>query len=388
MAMGTALSARARFAAGAVIGLLAIAGCGGDDDSDEPQPLSTQDVIAKGTPGTVSLTGEVSGIPIGGSGVVIESEGENLILTNAHVVESVDRLKAKVGDQAPVAARVRALAPCDDIAVVEFVQDPAEVTPLTLGDSAALAAGAPVVALGFPDNFQQPDQQTIQSTDGTVSNTDVVGEEIDASLPTYQSLVQHQAALNPGNSGGPLLNDLGEVVGINTLSRGAEGIENQGYAISSEYIETILPDLVAGNDRLRLGWDLRPYKQIDLRTEFKYFLGDKVDPGLAADIVGEAGFNGMYVFGTEPDLPADKASIFPGDLLTDMDGVNIQSMTDVCDTLASAEPGETVEVSGTIIASGGVGDIGDTFTVDMKVPEEPAATTETTTTTGETTAAE
>jgi S1-C subfamily serine protease len=87
----------------------------------------------------------------------------------------------------------------------------------------------------------------------------------------------------------------------------------------------------------------------------------------------------MYVFGTEPDLPADKASIFPGDLLSDMDGVKIESMTDVCDTLASAEPGETVEVSGTIIASGGVGDIGDSFTVEMKAPEEPTAATETTT---------
>jgi S1-C subfamily serine protease len=382
--MGTRLQARGMLAAGAVIGLLAIAGCGGDDDSDEPAPLTTQEVIQKGTPGTVSLTGEISGVPVGGSGIVFESDGENLILTNAHVVESIDRLKAKVGDQARVAARVRGLAPCDDLAVVEFVQEPAEVTPLVLGDSGALQRGAPVVALGFPDNFQQPDQQTIQSTDGTVSNTDVVGEEIDPSLPTYQSLVQHQAPINPGNSGGPLLNEFGEVVGINTLGRGAEGIENQGYAISSDYIETILPDLEAGNDRLRLGWDLRPFKQIDLRTEFKYFLGDKLDPGLAADIVGEAGFNGMYVFGTEPDLPADKASIFPGDLLTDMDGVKIESMTDVCDTLASAEPGETVEVSGTIIASGGVGDIGDSFTVEMKAPEEPTATTETMTT-GETT---
>jgi S1-C subfamily serine protease len=377
--MGTRLQARGMLAAGAVIGLLAIAGCGGDDDSDEPAPLTTQEVIQKGTPGTVSLTGEISGVPVGGSGIVFESDGENLILTNAHVVESIDRLKAKVGDQARVAARVRGLAPCDDLAVVEFVQEPAEVTPLVLGDSGALQRGAPVVALGFPDNFQQPDQQTIQSTDGTVSNTDVVGEEIDLSLPTYRSLIQHQAPINPGNSGGPLLNEFGEVVGINTLGRGAEGIENQGYAISSDYIETILPDLEAGNDRLRLGWDLRPFKQIDLRTEFKYFLGDKLDPGLAADIVGDAGFNGMYVFGTEPDLPADKASIFPGDLLSDMDGVKIESMTDVCDTLASAEPGETVEVSGTIIASGGVGDIGDSFTVEMKAPEEPTAATETTT---------
>ena len=384
MTMGTRLRPPGMFAAGAMIGLLAIAGCGGDDDSDEPQPLTTQEVIQKGTPGTVSLTGEISGVPVGGSGVVFASDGENLILTNAHVIESIDRLKAKVGDQAPVAARVRGLAPCDDLAVVEFVQEPAEVTPLAFGDSGALQQGAPVVALGFPDNFQQPDQQTIQSTDGAVSNTDVVGEEIDPSLPTYQSLVQHQAPINPGNSGGPLLNEFGEVVGINTLGRGAEGIENQGYAISSDYIETILPDLEAGNDRLRLGWDLRPFKQIDLRTEFKYFLGDKLDPGLAADIVGEAGFNGMYVFGTEPDLPADKASIFPGDLLTDMDGVKIESMTDVCDTLASAEPGETVEVSGMIIASGGVGDIGDSFTVEMKAPEEPTATTETTTTGGTT----
>ena len=364
-------------------------GCG-DEGSGEAEPLDSEAVIETAAPATVSLTGEEFGVPIGGSGVVFDAE-QGLILTNAHVVEGLNKLQAKVGD-ATVAqsARVRGLAPCDDLAVVELVDQPSEgLTALPLADSDQVERGQHVTALGFPSNFQNPDDQTVQSTDGSISNPDVVAEEISPDLPTYTSLIQHQAPLNPGNSGGPLVDDFGEVVGINTLSAAPTGAQGQYYSISSNHAKELLDELVAGNDYLRMGWDLRPVDTVDLRTEFKYLIGDTladkgVSAGAAAQYIEELGLEkGLYVYNAEQDLPADKASIYVGDMVTHVDDEPVDTVSDVCDILESSEPGSTVAVRGHIIASSSqLGDVGDEFEVDMELPEEPADETATTTTTG------
>jgi S1-C subfamily serine protease len=379
--------------AGGVVGALFVAGCGGDDDSDEPETLDPQQVIENATPATAGITGEQSGVPTGGSGVIFDQE-QGLILTNAHVVEGLDKLEVKIGDDpTTVPARIRAVAPCDDLAVIEMIQQPAEVGELVISDS-PVERGEHVTALGFPGNFQKFGEQTLQTTDGTVSNPDVVAQEIDPSLPTYQALIQHQVPINPGNSGGPLVNDEAEVVGINTL--GDTTKENQLYSIDSTYVNDLLPDLVAGNDRLRMGWDLRPFATIDVAGELEFFLSDKlskfgISPDEAAQFVADQNLpNGMYVFGTEPGLPAEKAAIIAGDLVTQIDGEPVNSLSDVCEILQSQEPGATVEVSGNYIASSRqLNDVGDAWTVDMKLPEEELEPpTEETTTTSETTTAE
>jgi S1-C subfamily serine protease len=364
-------------------------GCGGgESDSDEPETLDTQAVIEASSPATAGILGEQYGIPTGGSGALIDA-GQGLILTNAHVVEGLDKLQVKLGeDPALSPARVRAVAPCDDLAVIEMIRPAAEVNALTVADRTA-ERGEHVTALGFPGNFQNFGEETLQTTDGTVSNPGITAEEIDPGLPTYQDLVQHTAPINPGNSGGPLVDDHGEVVGINTLGDNTK--ENQLYAIDSAYVSALLPDLVAGKDRLRMGWDLRPLSTIDVAGEFKYFLGDKLQEfGLTgADMeayIAEQGLSdGLYVWATEPGLPAEKAAIAAGDLVTSIDGEPVSSVSDVCQVLQSQEAGATVEVSGNYIASSRrLLNIGDPWTVDMKLPNEeitPPATTTTDTTT-------
>ncbi len=372
--------------AAACAALFAI-GCGGGD-SDQPETLDPQAVIAKASPATAGILGEQFGVPTGGSGVVFDVD-QGLVLTNAHVVEGLDKLKVNLGeDPTSSPARIRAVAPCDDLAVIEMIQPPAEAAELTIADRTA-ERGEHVTALGFPGNFQDFGEESLQTTDGTVSNPGITAEEIDASLPTYQDLVQHTAPINPGNSGGPLVDDHGEVVGINTLG-GAE-TQSQFYAIDSAYVNQILPDLVAGNDRLRMGWNLRPLNTVDLSGEFKYYLGDKLQQfgitgaDVEAYIADQNLPNGMYVWATEPGLPAEKAAIASGDLVTSIDGEPVNSLSDVCDILQSQEAGATVEVNGNYIASSRrLGNVGDPWTVDMKLPNEeiPPAETTTETTTG------
>ena len=380
-------SIKLRTSAVAACGVLFVAGCGGDD-SDEPEALDPQAVIERATPATVGILGEQFGIPSGGSGVVVDAD-QGLVLTNAHVVEGLDKLEVKLGeDPASGPARIRAVAPCDDLAVIEMLRPPAETAELTVVDRTA-ERGEHVTALGFPGNFEDFGEESLQTTDGTISNPGITVEEIDPSLPTYQDLIQHTAPINPGNSGGPLVDDYGEVVGINTL--GDQTKENQLYAIDSAYVNTILPDLVAGEDRLRMGWNLRPVATVDLASEFKYFLGDKLaqfgltPADLEAYIADQGLPNGLYVWATEPGLPAEEALIASGDLVTSIDGEPVDSVSDVCEVLQSQEAGATVAVKGNYIASSRrLLNVGDPWTVDMKLPEEeipPAETTTTETTT-------
>jgi len=364
-------------------------GCGGDD---EPETLDTQAVIEEAAPATAEVAGEQFGVGSAGSGVVFDAD-QNLVLTNAHVVEGLDKLEVRLGDDPnQVPARIRAVAPCDDLAVIEMLQPPAEPAELTISDRAP-ERGEHVTALGFPGNFEELGEESLQTTDGTVSNPDITAEEIDPSLPTYQSLIQNTAPINPGNSGGPLVDDYGEVVGINTLGESTK--ENQLYAIGSTYVNTLLPDLVAGNDRLRMGWTLKPVNTVDLATEFKYFLGDKLErfgitgADLEAYIANLNLPNGLYVWSTEPGLPADKALIASGDLVTSIDGEPVSSVSDVCKVLQSQEAGATVAVNGNYIASSRrLLNIGDTWSVDMKLPEEEIPPPTDTTTTEATTETE
>jgi S1-C subfamily serine protease len=276
--------------------------------------------------------------------------------------------------------------------VIEMIQPPAEAAELTIADRTA-ERGEHVTALGFPGNFQDFGEETLQTTDGTVSNPGITAEEIDPSLPTYQDLIQHTAPINPGNSGGPLVDDYGEVVGINTL--GATETENQLYAIDSAYVDQLLPELAAGNDRLRMGWDLVPFDTVDLKSEFQYFRGDElanadISAAFADDYVRGLNLpNGMYVFWAEPGLPADEADVFGGDLITAIDGEPVNSLSDVCEILQSQEAGATVKVDGYYVASTSkLNQIGDKWSVDMKLPEEEIAPPEQSTTTETTTDAE
>jgi S1-C subfamily serine protease len=394
------LKARGMFALGAIAGLVLVAGCGGDDDDggDEPAgPKDPQTIISESTPGVVEIYGKYNDEPVGGSGFIYDAGPPVRILTNSHVVEGLSSMQVKVGDQIPtVPAQVVAQAPCDDVAVLELPSPPPEVAALPLGDSDAVDSGAPVVAMGYPGNFQKYKQQTVSSTQGTVSNPDLVGNQISEDLPTYPALIQHTAAINPGNSGGPLLNDQGEVVGINTLSRAGSGGQGQYYAIDMAHVNGLLPDLEAGTDRAYVGWAIAPLDLVPPIIRIADYINsyDFDVPTAKANVnFDERELDGLYVLGdVDSGSPADK-KIFGGDLVTEIDGTSVETVNQVCKILQSKSPGDSIRVTGVGLTSPEeyTPDYGEaSFTEDLELPAEQSAATpvpeEGATTTGETSA--
>jgi S1-C subfamily serine protease len=382
--------ARGILLAMATAGALSLAvGCGGGDDGDdEPQPLDPQEVISASSPGTVEIYGKYGDEAFGGSGFIYDAGPPVRILTNSHVIEGLTGLQVKVGDQLPtVSARVVAQAPCDDVAVLELPSPPPEVTALPLGDSDTVESGAEVVALGYPGNFQRYKQQQVSSTQGTVSNPDLVGNQISDDLPQFPALIQHTAALNSGNSGGPLVDEFGEVVGINTLSRSGKGAQGQNYSIDINTVQTLLSDLEAGTDRAYVGWAIAPLDIVPYDVRVADYIASydfSIATAKANVNFDERELDGLYVLGdVDSGSPADK-KVFGGDLITDIDGTSVETVNQVCKILQGKSPGDTIRVQGIGLTSpeNYTPDYDEaSFTEDIKLPEEATATTEPTTTT-------
>ncbi len=366
-----------------------LVGCGGGDEDDgggttEPVVLTSQEIIAKATPATVKLSGRLGDAKVGGTGVLYSTDAGARVLTNAHVVQGLSTITAEVeGDN--VTARRVGTAPCQDLAVLELVNAPPDLVTMPLGESATVESADEVVALGFPITAQRSGSASITSTTGEVSNADVVGNEISPDLPEYPQLIQHTATVNPGNSGGPLINEAGEVVGINTLSSaGSDVVEGQSYAISIDHVKSILPTLEAGQDQVALGWNLLPLEfvppeelAVDLIEQFGISSGLAVR--VANSIVG-SGDKGLYNLGSEPGSPAAKAQIVQGDLIKEINGSSVKTIPQVCKILESASPGQTLQIDGQFVASGTVDQLIDEspFRVEMKIPEDQVAMTSTT----------
>ena len=155
-------------------------------------------------------------------------------------------------------AVVRGQAPCEDLAVIELNPQPRGLKTAKLGRSAGLKAGDDVTALGFPGAFEDDiTNRRLQSTEGTISSKPGPAT-LGGTLPNLPAVIQHQAPISPGNSGGPLFNDTGQVIGINTLAATSEsGAQNQNGAIAIDRARSLLPSLEQGDDRAYVGWSLQ-----------------------------------------------------------------------------------------------------------------------------------
>lgn len=343
---GTATTAGGGAAAGGADARPAGAGAARTGEGAQDK-LSQPDLIAKVKPSVVRLVGPGGA----GSGVVVDDD-RGLVLTNAHVTSGQRGMRAWVGDdpasETPV--RLLAAAPCEDLAVVELVNRPAVLRAIRLGDSSKVRQGDRVTVLGYPGSLAGSDTSDLQVSvnEGSVSRVDVEVAS-DPGLPRYASTIEHQAPVNPGNSGGPLVDDRGELVGINSLRN--PDTQGQFYAISVNRVRQLLPDLLVGESQANLGWDLVPVTQVDLPEIFAE------DPDLAgqggatlgqevADRLAQEGIDGMYVWGTESGSPAEAANLYFGDLVTSIDGQPVGTVQDVCDLVLSRRPGATVQVSG------------------------------------------
>ena len=199
--------------------------------------LSLQEIYTKSIPSVVSIACTLDGGSSSGTGVVLSANG--YIVTNAHVIDSAREIQVLLTDGRIFAATLVGADALSDLAVLYIDAD--NLTPAQFGSSDLLQVGDAVVAIGDPLGIELRGTMT----DGIVSaiNRDLV------SGGRTMTLIQTNAALNSGNSGGPLINCYGQVIGINTLKIGAfadsAGVEGLGFAIPSVTVKDVVDQLIA-----------------------------------------------------------------------------------------------------------------------------------------------
>jgi len=244
-----------------------------------------------------------------GSGFVIRQDG--YIVTNAHVVEDAERIQIRLADGRRFDARLVGLDTRVDLALVKI-----EATGLpvaALGDSNRLRVGEFVLALGHPFGLEQ----TVSF--GIVSRK---GAPLQVAAPGFD-FIQTDAAVNPGNSGGPLVNMAGEVVGVNSMAARNGSI---GFAIPVNLIKGLLPQLVA-KGKVEWGWLGVSITEVDEDEVAKYGLTEP---------------RGVLIRQVVAGQPADQGGVKADDVVLAVDGARIEGPRDLQRIISSTPVGRTV----------------------------------------------
>jgi S1-C subfamily serine protease len=249
--IGLALAAAALLVAIGV-GVLTVTG---DDDGasgrDGGSGAVTDEIVAVARPGTVYIRASGLAQEASGTGVLVDAD-EGLVLTNFHVIALGADLQAGTPDRLDD-AEVEAAAPCEDLALLK-VDGLEDRQAIPLGRQAAVEQGDPVVALGYP--VSASGGKSLTSTAGVVSSVNTPLRLPAPDQPRFTNLVQTDAALGAGNSGGPLVGADGKLVGVNTiLFTGGAGNPSaeQGYAIGIDRVREVLADFRDGRSRAWFG---------------------------------------------------------------------------------------------------------------------------------------
>lgn len=289
-------------------------------DFKNSQPMTTQQVFNKVAPAVVIVSTkglmengftsqEVEGI---GSGFIINEDGD--ILTNYHVVEGAQEVTVTLSTGKEVKAKVVNYDQTQDIAMIRLEGDVKVPAVAELGNSDTVKPGEEVIAIGTP--LSKDFAQTV--TKGVVS---AVGRTVTTDNGKQVNLIQTDAAINQGNSGGPLVNAQGQVIGINTLklAGGAEGI---GFAIPINEVKSKLD--VLSKPVLTLGVKVR---EINEQLSKKYDLPE-----------------GIYVVEVVSFSPAEKAGIKSGDVITYFDGKRVKTLEELNKIKNTKNAGDKVSV--------------------------------------------
>ena len=270
-----------------------------------------------------------------GSGFVIDSRG--YILTNFHVVQEAQSIEVVLGDQSKYAAKFIGADQRNDVALIKIDPKGKKLVALPLGDSSSLQVGQKVLAIGNPFGFQST------LTTGIVS---ALGRTVQTSQTTFiDEAIQTDAAINRGNSGGPLINSHGEVIGVNsaiyTPSGTTAGI---GFAIPINTAKSIANDLITDGrvHRAYLGVETLPVggwlgEALDLPVQ-EGLLVEVATPRGPAAVAGIRGGDRLVQAGM-------RRIHIGGDVIVAIDGQKVAGQLDVNVVLNHKRPGDTVNVS-------------------------------------------
>ncbi|MCB2128524.1 MAG: trypsin-like peptidase domain-containing protein [Rhodobacteraceae bacterium] len=255
---------------------------------------------------------EVHGV---GTGFIVSADGQ--IVTNAHVVDGADVVKVTLADGRSVEGKVLGADTATDIALIK-IDEGDDLPTVSFGESSQLKVGQDVVAIGNPFGLGN----TV--TAGIVS---AVGRDINSG--PFDNYIQTDAAINKGNSGGPLFDATGAVVGINTAifspTGGSVGI---GFAVPSDTAAQVVKVLAEGKTVER-GW-----------------LGVRIQP-VSDDVAAALGFDkakGVLIADVTGETPAAKAGLVRGDIVLTVDGADVNSPRDLTRVIATDTPGSEVHL--------------------------------------------
>ena len=247
-----------------------------------------------------------------GSGFIIRQDG--YIVTNAHVVDEADRIQIRLGDARRFDARLIGLDNRVDLALLKI--DAKDLPVAALGDSNKLRVGEFVLALGHPFGLAQ----TVSF--GIVGRK---GAPLFVASPGFD-FIQTDAAVNPGNSGGPLVNMAGEVIGVNSMAALNGSI---GFAIPVNLVKGLLPQL-ATKGRVEWSWLGVNIAEVADEEGGKYGLAE--------------GRGGVLIRSVVAGQPADRGGVKPEDVVTSVDGAQIENVSDLQRIIASTPVGQTVKL--------------------------------------------
>jgi S1-C subfamily serine protease len=307
--------------------------------------LSVNDIYERTAPGVVQITSTSRGsdsfsggvAPSAlGSGFVVDKAGH--IVTNYHVVQGGDRINVSFSNRDTVEARVVGTDPSTDLALLEVGTSSSALTPLRLADSDEVEVGDPVVAIGNPFGLDRT------ATAGIVS---ALQRFITSPNQfTIDHVIQTDAPINKGNSGGPLLNDRAEVIGVNTqietgnVSTGNVGI---GFAVPSKTVKDVVAEILRKGyvEHAWLGLGGEPVTE-ELAETFNL----PVEKGVLVEQVfpGSAAAKADLRPGDTQVVVAGETYVLGGDIIVSVNGEKISAIEEIRDVVTALEPGQKVKL--------------------------------------------
>ena len=297
--------------------------------------LSVHSIYELARKGVVKITVSTGANPLGGSsqaqgsGFVYDADGH--ILTNQHVVDGAQSVSVQFWNGKSYTAHVVGTDASTDLAVLKVDAPSSVLFPLTLGDSSKVAVGDNVVAIGSPFGLQE-----------TVTSGIVSALHREMTSPNNFAIddsIQTDAAINHGNSGGPLLNAQGKVIGVTSqIESDSGGSDGVGFAVPSNTIRSIASQLISSG-----------------KAEHA-FLGVELNDATST--------NGAAIGQVRPDTPAAKAGLKAGDVVTALGGKSISTASELRAAINAKRPGDSVSLT---YRRGG-----QSHTVTVKLASRPA----------------
>ncbi len=293
--------------------------------------LSVAEVVKRKSPAVVSISNETTQGGSLGSGFLIDAAGH--IITNAHVVDSASKTTVTFKDGTEAEGTILGVDTSTDVAVVKIDKVPTGVSPLPLGNSGGLTVGQEVVAIGNPYGYSGT------ATTGIVSALERVIKS--PSGFTIQNAIQTDAAINQGNSGGPLFDRDGRVIGINSqIASKNGGNVGIGFAVPIDTVRPIVASIIASGTAQHAWIGIQ---------------GRELTPGLAEKL-GLVGKRGVIVASLDDRGPANDAGMKAadsadaavpkgGDLIVAINGTPIADMADVSKAVASRKVGDQITIT-------------------------------------------